>query len=669
MRETFTIPRTNLVPEIDGILDDEIWDDAVIIDNFYQYTPENGAQPTERTVAYLIYDKDNLYVGIRCYDSAPERIRATLTPRNQWQNNDNVFIYLDTYDNQRDNFLFMINPFGVQKNSFETIWYSDGLIDSLGWSGEMAIPFKSLRFPDRIEQSWGIVIGRNIYHKGENLNSVDCDYNENFYTKFAKAIGIRNISEGHNIEILPYGAIRYSHGEDFSEKDAAIGFDTKFGLATNLILEGSFAPDFSQVESDPFFVNFSPYEYQLAENRSFFHEGANYFALPNSLFYSRRIQSPKIMSKLTGKEGPWNIGAIAAWDVHGYNNEKFIHALRLQRDVFRTSKIGMMISGFETKTKKFNRNFSIDGQFSKGAEHHFQFQLASTFSSKISNNENFLIYLNHRISKIEGINYSFTYLDIGPNYNPQTGIVRLKGYRNPTISLGYRWHLPQWGVESVIFSTHGNYSVAYGGLKVGSSGGASASLSTINKLSASISLSMGDERSQLIIDDQFVWNGNIYPSSKFSVSFGSATGSMIDGNISYLVNKHALYVDDFTRQHDGIDKNLNIGLILKPLSNFLIKTTTGFYQQKLIGEANTFYETWLLNNSIKYQITRNIFSRLIQQINTQDKTQQIDFLIGYEFLAGSAFYISYKELRNYEYDSFDRENYMIYCKMSYLFRI
>ncbi len=669
LRDTLSIPQTKLIPEINGKLDEKAWEYAVVIDSFYQYTPQNGVIPTERTVAYLMYDQENLYFGIRCYDSTPDRIRATLSPRNQWQNNDNAFIYLDTYDNQRDNFLFMINPLGVQKNSFETIWFSDGTIDSLGWSGEIAIPFKSLRFPDMINQSWGIVIGRNIYHKGENLNSVDCGYNENFYTKFTKAIGIKNISDGHNIEILPYGAMRYSEGQFYSEKDGAVGFDAKYGVGTNLILEGSFAPDFSQIESDPFFVNFSPYEYQLTENRQFFNEGVQYFALPNPLFYTRRIESPKMMGKLTGKEGPWNIGVITAWDTPKSSDDKMTYALRLQKDVLKTSKIGMMMSGFETKRKDYNRNLSIDGQFSQGGEHHFQFQLASTYNSGISNDENFLIYLNHQIRKIDGINYSLTYLDVGPNYNPQTGIVGKTGYRNPKIFLGYKWHLPDWGVESLTVSTQGDYSVAYGGMKVGSSAGATFSVSTISKLMASFQISKGEERSQLFHQDQFVWNNKIFPSSYFNLSFSSITGSIFDANISYLENRHALYLDDFTKQQKGVDKSFNLGLTIKPTSNILINNSAGFYQQKLNGEARTFYETLLLNNSINYQITRNIFSRIIQRLDTKEKSQQIDFLIGYEFFAGSTFYVSYKELRNYNDEVLKRDHYMIFCKMSYLFRI
>lgn len=668
-RKKIIIPQTALTPKIDGRLDDEMWKNAKVIDEFYQYTPQNGAQPTEKTIAYLIYDESNLYVGFRCYDSEPYKIRATLTQRNMWQNNDYAHIYLDTYDNKRDNFLFMINPLGVQKNSSETIWRSAGIIDSLGWSGEMAIPFKSLRFPDQVEQIWGIVIGRNIYHKGEMVNSIDCRYEEDYNSKFMQASGIMNISEGHNVEILPYGALRYSKGESFSEKDGAIGLDVKLGLASNMVLEGSIAPDFSQVESDPFFVNFSPYEYQLTENRLFFNEGAPYFAQANPLFYSRRIESPRAMTKLSGKEGPWNVGALAAWDAPESGEERLIHALRFQRDILKTSKIGMMMSGFETMGTDFNRNISIDGQFNHGAEQHFQFQLASSFNSEIPNNENSLVFLNYRVQKIEGINYSINYLDIGSNYNPQVGIIGQTGYRNPQIMLGYRWHMPEWGLESIMMSAEGNYSYAYVGLPVNRSANASLSVSSINKLSAGVNISVGEERSQLLIENQYIWNEKMYPDNSFSLNIASSTGSVLDGSVSYIESKRGLYLDNFTKQQEGVNKSLNLGITLKPTSNVLIKNSTGFYQQRLNGDEHTLYEAWLFHNSFHYQITPHVFSKLILQYNTLDKTNQNDLLIGYEFFAGSTLYLSYKELRYYRDNSFSRENYMIYFKMSYLFRL
>jgi len=668
-RQVYLIPQTIQSPAIDGKLDEKTWKHALVIDEFYQYTPENGAPPTEKTVAYLMYDQNNLYVGLHCFDSEPEKIRATLTPRNQWQTDDNAFIYIDTYDNKRENFLFQINPLGVQKNSFDTIWLSAARIDSSGWSGEMAIPFKSLRFPDREEQSWGVVIGRNIYRKGEIINSVDCAYDEDFYSVFSKVEGLSDISYGYNIEILPYGAVRYSKGESFLEKEAALGFDTKLGIATNLVLEGSFAPDFSQVESDRFFVNFSPYEYQLAENRPFFSEGAPYFSLPYTLFYSRRIENPKIMGKVTGKEGAWNIGALTAWDQPHVLDERMVYALRLQRDVFETSKIGMMASGFETPAGTYNRNIAVDGQFSRGAEHHLQFQLAGTFNSNISAHENFLIYINHRIQKVEGINYSLTYLDIGPNYNPQTGIIGLTGFRSPQLSLGYRWHLPDWGLESASISGYGSYSEAYEKIKTGNAAGLSLSVSTISKLNASLSFSSGQERAKIVSDDQLRWNETIYPFSQFSLSLSTATGAVFDANLSFSNSQRALYFENFSSQKAGTDRNLTLGFTVKPAANLIIRNSDSFYQQKFNDENNMLYETWLLNNSIHYQLSRKIFSKLIQQLDTRLNSQQIDFLIGYEFFAGSTFYISYKELRQYESFWAGRENYMIFGKMSYLFRI
>lgn len=668
-RTEIFIPSITERPKIDGHLDDPAWQHSLLLNTFYQFAPQNGVTPSESTWVYLMYDPHYIYVAFRCFDSEPGKIRASLTPRNQWVNDDNAFIYLDTYDNQRDNFLFQINPLGVQRNSFDTIWYSSGRIDSLGWTGEMAIPFKSLRFPNQPEQQWGVVFGRNIYRKGEILNTVYCDYDDDFHQLFHRARGIADISAGHNLEFLPYSAARYSHGTENIQKEAAFGLDTKVSLASNLVWDSSLSPDFSQVESDPFFVNFTPYEYQLAENRLFFSEGADRFSLPWSLFYSRRIENPKIMSKITGKSGPWSLGLLGAWDTPAAGEEKFVEALRIQKDVFRTSKIGLMLSGFESQRGDYNRNFSIDGQFNQGMYHHLTLQLATTFNANTRNRDNNLFYLKHAINRYVGLNYYLSYLDIGPDYNPRTGIIGQKGFRNPSFMLGYQWRLPEFGLESIHVSANAGYSEAYSGLTIGKSTGLAFSLGFIQKFSASVNVSASQDRAEILNGGELVWNPQIFPASSTSLNFSTNTGAKIDGNFNCAIGHSALYVDNFARQEPGRNQSYTVGLTLRLKPNLVLQTSQNYYQQKLNETQSILYENYLFQNSLHYQITRNIFSKVIQYFNTRQNSQQVDLLLGYEFYAGSTFYLAYKEFREYEAFAFDRGNYMFFGKMSYLFRI
>jgi hypothetical protein len=668
-RPQFVIPKIAAAPQMDGKVNESVWQKALRIDAFYQYTPNNGAPPSQKTEAYMYCDTHNLYVAFRCFDSEPDKIRATLAPRNQWSNNDNAFIYLDTFDNKRDQFLFMINPLGVQYNSFDTLWKSAGSIDSLGWSGEMAIPFKSLRFPNNSQQAWGFVLGRNIYRRGEILNSIDCRYDDDFYAMFPQVVGLGQVAHDHNIELVPYGAARRSMGIAAREQDAAMGIDGKLGLSSNLVLDVSAAPDFSQVESDPFFVNFSPYEYQLAENRPFFNEGSAVFSLPYNLFYSRRIENPKLMLKMTGKEGPWNLGVINSWDDPSSGQNRFYHAERLQKEVFNTSKMGFMISGFEAP-HDYNRNISVDGQLIRGMNRRLQYQLATTFNALQDNKDNYLIYLQHSMAPYQGMNYGFNYVDIAPQYDPKTGIIGLRGYRNGGLSWGYSWHLPEAGIELLSMSASGQYSRVYNGLDLNRGGGLCLSCSFINRMNVALSVSQSAGRSQILRNEDLVWNDKMFTSNSYAISASSQTGSAIDGSVSYSYGHGGgIYLNDFQQQQAGSLKSAGLALIFKPLTNILFKNSTSWNKQVLSSNGFVQYDNWLFRNSLHYQISHNWFSRIVQDYDVTLKSQLFDFLLGYEFHAGSTFFVSYKELRRNVLHDPERQHYVIFSKFSYLFRI
>jgi hypothetical protein len=668
-RPQFLVPQLAVAPHMDGKVDESVWQKALRIDTFYQFTPNNGEPPSQKTLAYMYCDANNLYIAFRCFDTEPDKIRATLAPRNQWSNNDNAFIYLDTFDNKRDQYLFMINPLGVQYNSFDTLWKSAGRIDSLGWSGEMAIPFKSLRFPSDPQQAWGFVLGRNIYRRGEILNTVDARYDDDFYAMFPKAIGLGRATHNHNIELVPYGAARRSRGTTAKEQDAAMGIDGKWGLSSNMVLDVSAAPDFSQVESDPFFVNFSPYEYQLAENRPFFNEGSAVFSLPYNLFYSRRIENPQLMLKMTGKEGPWNMGVINSWDDPSSGQNRFYHVERLQKEVFHTSKIGVMMSGYEA-AQDYNRNLSLDGQLVRGMYRRLNYQLATTFNAQQDKTDNYLIYLQHSMAPYQGMSYGFNYVDIAPQYDPKSGIIGLRGYRNGGVSWGYSWHLPQAGIELLSLSTSGQYSRVYNGLDLNRGGGLSLSCSFINRMNLAFSLSKSAGRAQIRQNDDLVWNDKMFTSNSYAVSASSQTGSSFDGSVSYSYGHGGgIYLNDFQDQEAGSVQSAGLALIFKPLTNILLKNSTSWNKQVLAENGYVQYDNWLLRNSVHYQITHNWFSRIVQDYDVTLKSQLLDFLVGYEFHAGSTFYVSYKEFRRNLLHEPEREHYVIFSKFSYLFRI
>lgn len=149
--------------------------------DFVQLTPKEKGTPSEKTIAYIGYDNKNLYFAFRCYDSEPKKIRSSVTNRDNIFDDDWILIFIDTFNEKRRAYSFFLNPIGIQMDgirteeggsdntdiSWDTVFYSDGKIDKEGFTIEMAIPFKSFRFPDREDKIWGISIARTIARKGE----------------------------------------------------------------------------------------------------------------------------------------------------------------------------------------------------------------------------------------------------------------------------------------------------------------------------------------------------------------------------------------------------------------------------------------------------------------------------------------------------------------------
>jgi hypothetical protein len=218
-KEIIDIPRLTEAPKIDGVLDNPIWDEqALRIQDFLQFAPKEKGIPTQKTVAYLGFDQKNLYFAFRCYDTERKKIRASITNRDNIIDDDWVAIFLDTFDEKRRAFCFILNPLGVQMDairteeggndrmddSWDTVFYSDGKIDEEGYTVEIAIPFKSIRFPDEKQKVWNVFLGRSIARSGEITSwpflSRDIP---GLICQSQPMVIDGNVEKGKNFEIMP----------------------------------------------------------------------------------------------------------------------------------------------------------------------------------------------------------------------------------------------------------------------------------------------------------------------------------------------------------------------------------------------------------------------------------------------------------------------------------
>jgi hypothetical protein len=225
-------------PKIDGKLDDAFWESAVVLDSFTQFQPKEGDEPSEKTVAYVGYDRKNLYIGVRCFDSSPNAIRASLTKRDSVYGDDEITIYLDTFNDKKRAFAFQVNPLGVQTDgiynetrrrhrggggfnridkNWDTFFLTDANIDEEGYSVEIAIPFKSLRFPNADSQAWGLQIKRDIRRKNEEIYWHPRSRDVNGFLAQIGELHIEGpLDKGNNFEVMPVVTGMQEAGEKFS---------------------------------------------------------------------------------------------------------------------------------------------------------------------------------------------------------------------------------------------------------------------------------------------------------------------------------------------------------------------------------------------------------------------------------------------------------------------
>ena len=320
---------------IDGKLDEPAWQAAPVIDAFTQSYPQQGAKPSDPTVARVLYDDAALYVGIRMYDSHPDSIVAQLARRDaSGIYSDWVHLIIDSYHDRRTAFRFTTNPRGVKKDvytsndfnedtNWDAVWEVATRIDSLGWVAEYRIPLSQLRFGGETrgqDRVWGFQIMRDVARRNERDSwSPWTPQSSGFVSRFGDLTGLSDIPPRQRLEVLPYVSTRLTRApvvasNPFSKPNQVKlggGADLRYGLPAALTLTATLNPDFGQVEVDPSVVNLSAFETFFPEKRPFFLEGSDVLnfgqvVLNNdygfvNYFYSRRIgREPQLSAAAPG---------------------------------------------------------------------------------------------------------------------------------------------------------------------------------------------------------------------------------------------------------------------------------------------------------------------------------------------------------------------------------
>jgi hypothetical protein len=339
---TVTIPRLEGEIVIDGVLDEPPWEQAARLTDFHQYQPVDGRPAEERTEVRAFYTPSAILFAVLAYDREPGAIRATVADRDNIDSDDNVTIHLDTFADRRRSFFFAVNPLGVQQDGVRTegsnspgqvfggetdknpdyVFESKGRIGPEGYLVELRIPFKSLRYPGGSgAQRWGVNVVRTTQRTGYVDTWTDVRRaSASFLAQEGTLEGLRDLRRGILIEAQPFvtasaDGVRLAGAFEREPVDPSAGLNLKLGLTSDLSIDATVNPDFSQVETDVGLVTVNErFALFFPEKRPFFLEGIELFATPNQLVYTRQIVDPIAGGKLAAKLGRWNLAHLTAVD-------------------------------------------------------------------------------------------------------------------------------------------------------------------------------------------------------------------------------------------------------------------------------------------------------------------------------------------------------------------
>ena len=480
-RKSLSAVRISTPPRIDGVLDEEVWSAAQAASGFVQAEPYEGRPATEQTEVKLLYDEDNLYIGVYCHDEPSANIIVNSLKKDFSNNNTDTFeVILDTFQDSRNGYLFITNPEGAKRDvqvtdegrtnnqDWDTVWDVRAHLNGDGWTAELVIPFKSLSFDEtRSEQVWGINFSRRIRRKNEvNMWApIPRRYDITRLSLAGTLQGLEDIHRGRNLKVKPFvvGEVDRFFTRNYTVSKSKQGVDIKYSVTPSLTADLTANTDFSQVEVDEQQINLTRFSLFFPEKREFFLENDGMFQFgdipgergPNrsketQLFFSRRIGlsddgTPVPIwggGRLSGKIGKYSLGFL---EMQTKDHSKFVAdksgnlvrqdvrgdnfgVLRVKRNILANSDIGaIFINRQASQGKDFNRTMGVDANLRFHEYYTVNAYLAKTKTDgragkDLADKVTFLFRNN--LWKIHTV-----WTDLQENFNPEVGFTQRTGTR------------------------------------------------------------------------------------------------------------------------------------------------------------------------------------------------------------------------------------------------
>ncbi len=485
------IPRMEADIPVDGDLRAPAWRRAAALTGFSEYQPIDGVPARDSTRVLVWYSPRAIYFGIQAFE-AHGPVHATLANRDKIDADDNIMLVLTPFVRGRHAFVFGVNPLGIQEDgtitegvtnsgfgatsqtgpppldlSADFVYESRGHLTPWGYEVEVRIPFRSIKYQAKDPQDWGLNIVRSVQHAGELDTWVPTRLAAvSFLAQSGVLTGLTGLERGRAVDLNPIitqraiggPAVGQPAGWHYGVERPQAGGNVRWGITNNLILDGTFRPDFAEVESDATQLRYDPRQaIQYPEKRPFFLDGIEQFNVPNNVIYTRQILAPIEATKLTGKVSNLNVAYLGALDDEGSPRagglgHPMFTILRVQHDIGEASQIGAVATDKEAGGS-YNRVGGIDARFTWDRIYSFGLQgvasetrapapvlLGSPTPGKRTGAGPLWEARFIRGGRTFGMFYDLQGID--PEYQPDAGFIGRAGVVNLNVDHRYTFYLP-----------------------------------------------------------------------------------------------------------------------------------------------------------------------------------------------------------------------------------
>lgn len=742
---------------VDGSLSEAAWRRAAVLTGFSQFTPQDGVAAADSTQVLVWYSPSAMHFGVRAFQPSGT-VRATLPDRDKIFNDDNIQILLGTYNDRRQATVLMVNPLGVQADghlvergtltgggftstgqsareapdlSPDFVYQSKGRVTEFGYEIEISVPFKSLRYQSADVQKWDINVVRQVNYRGyEDSWAPARRGSASFLAQGGTVEGITRIRRGLVMDVTPELTQRTEGLPDVSPvapgdwsydaKRPNFGGNVRWGLTNNFSLNGTFNPDFSQVEADATPVQFDPRQaVSFPEKRPFFLDGSEQYATPNNLVYSRRIVQPVAAVKLSGKSGANGIALLSAVDSKTGSatraDNPLYNIIRLQRDLGAQSRIAMAYTD-KIDGQNFNRVLDIDGRQVWRGRHALQYQVAQSFNRASGRDVSGPLW-DWRYN-LSGRTFSAraSFKGISDRFITQSGFLSRTGQVQENVGVrftrfGARGKLVEqvsfdvmadglWDYKNWLNKGDARDKKSHYNLQAQFRGGWSMSTSLLLEVFGYDPAFYG-ARYRILRGpgDTVAFTGTPrLPNRDYVVSFSTPRLKYLTLSNTYIYGQD----ENFAEWSAATIKYINFAAEFRPTDQLRITPTYTMTDYLRKTDGSRVQLVRLPRLRIEYQVTRNLFVRAIgeyasnftdvlrddsrtnkpllvrsgsQWVQTQKTTTNNvrgDFLISYRPTPGTVFYAGYsalmREPKAFEFEDLNRTSDALFVKLSYLFR-